>query len=220
MKFVLIILNFFCWTSLYAQEQIDFVGSLNFGIEKRLSQSIHLTGLSSIKINQDLHEVGFFFLDVGAKYKYNNKVGINFNYRYAKRRNLDNGYDTRHFLYGDLDLNHSFRKWTMFSTHRFQAMFYSHIGDSYKRPVFYLRNQFGIKYRINYFWQPYIESELFTPMFRSEQALFNQYRISFGVSYTFNRDFKISIFEQAQHDINQVSRNTNFITALTGIFRW
>lgn len=202
------------------QNQIDLRGLFSLNVEKKITKRVSLTGIAASFLTNDFHEIGFAFFDAGLKYKITKNIGVNFNYRFMLKRNFENFYDNRPMLYGDVDFSKSFKRWTLGGTARFQGFFYSHIFDGYKSPVFYNRDKINIKYRINYYWQPFAELEFFLPLNHPVRKTIDQIRGSVGFCYTINDFVKVEVFERIQQQINRAPQNTYFLTAVNWSFRF
>jgi Protein of unknown function (DUF2490) len=219
MRWILIGALTICSLYAKAQNQTDFRGLFSLNLEKKVSKRVSFTGMAVTIATYDFQELGFIFFDTGIKCKLNKHFSTNFNYRFMFRRNLENFYDNRQILYGDLDYSRGYKRWTFGGTTRFQGLFYSRIFDGYKNPLFYNRTKANIKYRVNYYWQPFVETEFFTPLNHPIRKTVDQIRASVGFSYTFNDHIKVEFYEQLQQQINRAPHNTNFLTAINWYFR-
>ncbi len=220
MKTGLLCLLYFFSISVIAQNQIDFRGLLSVNVEKKVSKRVSLTVMTTAIATYDFQELGFAFFDAGVKCKLTKNFSTNFNYRFMLRRNLENFYDNRQIIYGDIDFSKSYKKWTFGGTARFQGLFYSHIFEGYKNPLVYNRTKVNAKYRINYYWQPFAEFEFFVPLNHPVRKTVDQLRGSLGFAYTINEKIKVEFYEQVQRQINRAPHNTYFLTAVNWYFRF
>lgn len=198
------------------QNQTDVREQTNIRVEHRFTQDFSMALMGAAILTNDLQELGFAYLDAGLGFKITPHWGVNANYRRLFRRNLYNAYDTRHLLYADLDFSKRLRnRWSVAGTFRFQAQFYNHIfQEGPQIPNYYARTRVGLRYRVNYYWQPFAESELFTPLFNPRRPYPDQIRASVGLVYTFNRYVRVEVYEQIQRQINASSQNLFFMTAI------
>ena len=220
MKRLLLCLLCFISLGISAQNQIDFRSLLSVNIEKKVSKRVSFTIMPAAYATNDLQELGFAFLDAGIKCKLTKNFSTNFNYRFMLRRNLENFYDNRHIIYGDIDFAKGHKRWSFGGTARFQSLFYSHIFEGYKTPLVYNRIKINVKYRVNYYWQPFTEFEFFVPLDHPVRKTVDQLRGSLGVAYTINNKIKVEVYEQIQQQINRAPHNTYFLTAINWYFRF
>jgi len=201
---------------LRAQGQIDFREQTNIRAEHRFTQDFSMAVMTAAILTNNFQEVGFAYFDGGLGYKITPNLGVNANYRLLYRRNLYNAYDKRHVIYADLDYSRSLPgRWSFAGTFRLQGQFFNHLFTEGPRPPnFYARTRIGLRYKINYYWQPFIESELFTPLIRPKSPFPDQVRASLGLTYTFNRYIRVEIYEQLQQQINATTNNIFFLTAI------
>lgn len=212
---ILLLLYFFVYLAEnQAQNQIDFRALSALNIEKKLTSEWSLTTMLAGIMTYDMQELGFAWIDGGVKYKLSRNFGVNANYRLFYRRNLDNFYDRRQVLYADLDYAKSFGRWSLGGTARVQSFFYNHIIEGYRRPSVISRNRINLKYKLDYYWQFFAETEIFVPLNHPVRKRPDQIRGSLGLSRTFNRNFKLELYEQVQQIINRVPHNTNFLTGV------
>jgi hypothetical protein len=193
---------------------------MSLNIEKKISQGFSVTTMLSGIWNNDYRELGFAYTDWGLKYKLNRNFSINANYRWLKRRNLDNFYDDRHLVYADIDYSKSKRNWTWGGTFRFQGLYYSRLFESYKTPRWYWRSRINLKYKLNFYYSFFVESEMFLALNKNPAHLPNQWRCSLGFSRTINRYLKLELSEQLQRQVNVASPNMNFLTAMSVSYRF
>lgn len=201
------------------QGQVDVRALGSFNVEKRLDRSWSITGFVAGIATYDLHELGFAFADAGIKYRVRKGVSINVNYRYMLRRNLENFYDARQTVYGDLDLTQGLGRWTLTGTLRLQRLHYVKLFDAYRPPLSYLRVRGGLRYRLNYYWQTLIEGEIFTPLDHPTRDRPDQFRVMAGIAHTFNERWKVELYEQWQQQVNRPARDTYFLTAMNWYYR-
>lgn len=206
--------------ALKAQNQIDFRAMPSLNADVKLTRRLSITGLADGIFYNDYRELGFAFFDTGIKYKITRNFGVNGNYRYLLRRNLDNFYDQRHLLYFDLDVSKGYKRWSFGGTTRFQCEFFSRFIDSYHYPLAYNRSKVNAKYRINYYWQPFAEFEMFTPLNHPIRKTVDQVRFLLGFNYTFTEKVKVEVFFQVRQQINRAPKNTIYLTAMNWYFRF
>ena len=201
---------------LFAQSQIDFREQTNVRAEHRFTQDFAIALMGAAILTNDVQELGFAYLDGGLSYRITPNLAVNANYRLLLRRNLFNAYDRRHVLYADLDYSKGLPgPWMLTGTLRVQVQFYNHLFSEGPRPPnCYLRTRAGLRYKINYYWQPFAETELFTPLFRPQKPWPDQIRASLGIAHVFNRFVRVEIYEQLQQEINSNSHNIFFLTAI------
>jgi hypothetical protein len=203
-----------------AQNQVDFRGMFSLNFEKKITRRFSATAMANGILTYDYQELGFAFYDGGLKYKITRNFSTNANYRFMQRRNLDNFYDDRHLIYADIDFSKGFKRFTVGGTSRFQKEYYSRFIDSYRFPLAYNRSRVNLKYRANYYWQPFAEIEVFTPLNHPVRKKVDQLRFSLGFHYTFNENVNVEFFAQIRQQINRAPRNTIFLTAINWYFRF
>ncbi len=201
------------------QGQIDARALTSFNVEKRIDRSWSLTAFVAGIATYDWQELGFAFGDVGVKYRLRKGISLNANYRYMERRNLENFYDVRQTVYCDLDLSEAIGRWSITGTIRAQRLHYVKLFDGYRPPISYVRLRAGLRYRMNYYWQPLIEGEIFQPLDHPARRIIDQFRVMAGIGHTFNERWKVEFYEQWQQQTNRPARDTYFLTAMNWYYR-
>lgn len=219
MRLPAIVIMAIVWQACIGQGQIDVRALGSFNVEKRIDRNWSLTGFVAGIATYDLHELGFAFADAGVKYRLRRGISLNANYRYMERRNLENAYDVRQTIYLDLDLSQNFGRWSLTSTLRAQRLHYVHLFDGYRPPLSYLRVRAGLRYRIDYYWQPLAEVEFFQPIDHPVRRSVDQYRVLLGIGHTFNERWKVEVYEQRQQQIGRAGPDTYYLTAMNWYYR-
>jgi len=213
-KLKLVIFSVLLPILVFSQNQTDFRGMFSINLEKKITQRLSITAMANGILTYDFQELGFAFYDGGVRYKISKIFSTNANYRFMQRLNLENFYDDRHLLYGDIDFSKNIGKWAIGGTARFQTQFFSAFSDSYHYPLAYNRSKINLKYKVNYYWHPFAEIELFTPLNHPTRKNVDQVRASLGFHYTFNDYLNVEFFAQIRQQINRAPRNTIFLTAV------
>jgi hypothetical protein len=202
-----------------AQELVDVRALTSVNLEKRIDRSLSITGFAAMIATNDLHEAGFAFGDVGVKYRILRGVSMNANYRYMLRRNLENFYDVRQVIYADLDLSKSLGHWTVGGTVRAQRLHYVKLFDGFRPPLTYVRMRANLSYKLNYYWQPMVECEVFQPLDHPSRRGIDQFRVMAGITHTFNDRLRVEFYEQWQQQVARALNNTYFLTAMNWYYR-
>lgn len=214
MRLIAILLLLICTRVLSGQAQIDFRGQPLLSIEKMITPRWSATFLGAALQTYDFQETGFLWGDLGVKWDLNQRISLRGAYRLMYRRNLDNFYDRRQVLYADLAWSRWRRGWNFGAGVRVQSLFYNHIVEGYRRPSVYGRYRASLRYKINYYWQPFTEMEVFVPFNHPTRTGPDQFRIAFGLTRTINKHFKIQLYEQWRQEIFRGQNDTFFVTGL------
>lgn len=200
--------------------QTDFRGTLLIHVEKKISSAWSATFMGAGTLTYDFQELGFAWADVGIKYRISRHLGVNLNYRPLLSRNLRNYYRLRQILYADIDFSWNRRRWSFGGTARMQQSGFTDFFESGRSARWYSRNKINVRYKVDYYWQPFAEAELFIPVNHPTRKRPDQWRFGIGVFYTINRNLKVELSEQIQQQINRAPQNINYLTALNWFYRF
>lgn len=192
-------------------QQKDFTGLSGITLSKNISRAWDVSLGTQAMFNQNLHELWFAFLDGSVGFRIKRNLNTELHVRAIQFRQLDNTYSQRNLFYHTLTWSKSLGRWGVGLRNRVQQLVYGeHFNDGFKGPVWYNRNRVAIRYRINYFWSPYISMEGLVPLNHVRRKGFDQYRIATGVSYTRNDFVRFDIFYQIQQQLQRSAGNSTF----------
>ncbi len=201
-------------------QQRDFVGLTGINVSKILSRSWDVSLGAQTMFNQNLSELWIGFGDVSVGYKINRNLQTELHYRSIRFRTLENDYEKRSLFYHTLTYYKSFGKFSFSIRNRLQQLVYGeHFNDSYRGPRWYNRDKFQLKYRINYYWAPFISTELFYPLNHPTRKNLDQYRAAIGISYSWSDNFRLEPYYQLQQQIHRVRNNANFLIGINAIIK-
>ncbi|MEO8146917.1 MAG: DUF2490 domain-containing protein [Bacteroidia bacterium] len=196
-------------------QQKDFEGIFSINLEKKISRSFSIGVLQQNAFNQNLNELGYWFLEAGLDYRLTRNFTLSGAYRYMERRNRGNFYHTRQLLIGDFTYSKSVKRFSFSMRARFQNMYYGDLLETdYRAPKLYNRDRFTLRYKINYYLAPYISTEIFFPLNNPVNKSMNQVRGTIGFFYQFNERFKTEIYYQVQQQLNVKNKYTYYVLSL------
>ncbi len=192
-------------------QQQDFVLQPGFSVTKNLNRAWDLSFGSQFSLNQNARELWFAFGDASIGYRLNRNLNIELHAREIQYRQLDNSYRARHLFYNTITYSKGLGKWSLSVRNRIQQLVYGeHFSDSFKGPIWYNRNRIAIRYKINYFWSPYVSTECMLPLNRPNRKSIDQLRVAAGMSYTFNEYIRTDLYYQLQQQLARSSGNDSF----------
>jgi len=193
-----------------AQQQ-DFVIQPGFSLTKNVNRAWDLSIGTQFSFNQNAQELWFAFGDAAIGYRLNRNLNIELHAREIQYRQLDNSYRARHLFYNTITYSKGFGKWSLSVRNRLQQLVYGeHFSDSFKGPVWYNRNRLALRYKINYYWSPYISTECMLPLNRPNRKSIDQFRLAAGVSYTLNEYIRTDLYYQLQQQLARSSGNDSY----------
>ncbi len=201
------------------QKDAVFWGGVNF--EKKLSKRFSVSLFNQYALNQNLAELGYYFFDVGINFKYNDHVSLSGNYRLSEIRNLDNFYNDRQVLYGDLSYSKGFGNFSFALRTRYQQSYYGLSfteSENYKRNKNFSRNKITIKYKLNRIYSFYISGEQYYRWNNKNRT--EAWRSGIGVYYQFNLYNRIELYYLIQQQVNLKNPQTDYISGITYYYKF
>lgn len=195
------------------QRDMQAMGSIN--ASHAFNQSWSFSIMAQALLNQNLSELWIANGDIGVGYQFNSNWKAEMHFRAIKFRTPDNDYQNRNLIYNTLTYTNSWGKWSIALRNRLQQLTYEdHFNDSFKGPLWYNRDRLTLKYRIDYYWAPYLSLETFVPLNHSTRSGIDQWRYAAGVVRTFNDRFKIDLRYQIQNQLQRSVHRINYLTAI------
>lgn len=200
--------------SLSAQQD-DFGASLGLSLEKSVSRSITFSLANRNLFNQNLAEWWIAAVDAGVEYKLVRGLSTSLHYRNIRFRNQDNVYEPRNLFYHTIGYSLNHEKWSFALRQRTQSLVYGeHFNDTYRGPRWYSRTRAQIRYRINYYWQPFFQFEWFKPLNHPSRSGIDQVRYTGGLSYTWNEKWSLDFLFQNMRQLARKSNNRMYLVGL------
>ncbi|HYV91639.1 MAG TPA: DUF2490 domain-containing protein [Chitinophagales bacterium] len=201
-------------------QQKDFQGIVGLGLEKKISPSFSFTLYNQELFNQNLAELGSGFIDAGITYKLNRNLSFGASYRFVQQRDLNNIYQARQMIYGDVTCSKGFKKFSASLRARIQNSYYPLvINETKQTSIAYNRDRLTIRYRYNYYFAPFVYGELWYPVNHPTHDKVDRVRGALGFYYTFNEHFKTELYYSITQELNHSNKKTNYAIGIASYFR-
>lgn len=206
---------FFCHSKQLQAQTRDAGLWTSASFETKIIKKLTLAVSQEIRLNENMTEVGTIFSDAGLTYKLSKNFKVGLNYRFIKKREINNLYSTRHRGYIDIKY--------LKKNKPFEFQFRSRIQDEYSDigkasdggiPEYYLRNKLSVSLDLDKAFSPYGAIELFSPLNYQRNIVFDNVRVSAGLSYSISKHHKIDAFYLIQKELNTSEPETEYILGL------
>jgi hypothetical protein len=175
----------------HAQEK-DFQTWNSIGLKKSITKKLDLTLSQELRLRYNSTRLRTSFTDIGLNYEVINNLDVGISYRFIISPGA-----VAHRAYSDVSYKYSLNKWS------FQARIrYQHQVEINTFAKNYFRPKVTIDYNINKKWEPYISAELFYRAAYYKGDLFDEYRLSAGIAYDFNKRHSIKGFYLLNQEFN------------------
>lgn len=210
----LIIVFLFCSQ---AKAQVKDAGLwLNFTIEKKFSKKIIAEISQELRFNENISELGTAFTEIGGGYKFNKKFTAGLYYRYIQKRQLNDYYLNSHRWFVDISYKRKIKKISFTLRQRVQAQVRAiETSSESKLPEYYMRTKLSIKFDLNKRYAPFIAGEIFYPVFNGEDLLIDNYRVSAGLDFEFNKRHSVTLFYMINTEVNVNDPWTDYISGVS-----
>ena len=213
--FFLLVLSsgfFFCTPANGQNKDAGLWTSLNF--EAKLVKKLSFNLSQEFRFNENITELGTLFTDAGLEYKLNKHFRVAADYRFIKKRSVDNFYIARHRLYADLKYEIKFKPIQMqIRTRLSNSAEFSRSSEGGDLE-YYLRNKLSLKWDLEKPFTPYFSVELFSPLNYPRYSVFDNIRSVAGIEYDFSKHHKIDVFYMIQKEMNVSDPETDFVVGL------
>ncbi|MBC7865547.1 MAG: DUF2490 domain-containing protein [Bacteroidia bacterium] len=207
-------LIFFFFPLLFLGQYNDAGLWLNANVEKKLLKDLSVSFNPTVRFNENVTELGQWFLDQGLSYKLNKRLRVSVNYRYSQKRKLDDTYANRHRFYADLTYKMKLGKIALSYRLRGQdqyAEIYSR--EKGRTPSMAIRNKLQAKYASDTKFEPFLSAELWYGI-TNKISQFNNVRVVGGTDYELNKYSSITLSYIFQKEFAVKNPETDFIFSL------
>lgn len=212
----LAVLIFLLAANAAAKAQVSDAGLwASLTVEKKLTQRLSVGITGELRFNENISELSTIFTDLGLGYNFfkDELLGVSVNYRYIRRKNVEDFYMGRHRWYTDVVLKKKFGKLVPSWRIRFQSQFRDpETSDAAWNAEYYLRNRLQLKLDMEKKYRPYIGAELYTQADGFE-FMSDNIRLTAGVDYSFNERSILGLgyLIDREFNVNDPARNYNIV---------
>jgi hypothetical protein len=187
---------------------------VNANVEKKLVKGLSITFNPTLRFNENVTELGQWFLDQGLSYKVNKHFRVAVNYRYSQKKKLDNTYANRHRFYADLNYKVKLNKITVSYRVRCQDQYTEpYRSEKGQVPAMAIRNKLQVKYSTDGKYQPFLSAELWYGI-TNKIRQFNNLRIVGGTDYELDKYSSVTLSYIYQKAFAVKNPETDFIFSL------
>ncbi|MBP9797258.1 MAG: DUF2490 domain-containing protein [Chitinophagales bacterium] len=221
MKTISFYLLFSLFLTTVSAQQNDAVGSLAIQLEKKITPSFSASFYNQYAFNENYSEVGYALFDLGLNYRLNSNFTVGINYRILSLKNLENNYDQRQFLYGDVAWSKNKGDFTLNIRSRYLTKYYgTHFAENenFRVNKHYLRNKVLLKYELNYTYSVFVSTE---QIYRLDHLYkTEQWRYAGGLNYRINTRNRLQLSYSISQQVNKKAPDRNYTTGLTYYYKF
>lgn len=187
----------------------------NITIEKKLNKDFTLHLSEELRFNENLGELGTVFTDAGLEYKLIKNLNVSANYRFIRKKRVDDFYTTRHRWYLDALYRYKFKKMIFTLRERYQSQMIRTENDEKDiSPEYYLRSKLTMRYDFDKKYRPFISFELFYQLNNPGGNQLDNLRYAAGVDYEINNIHTVDLFYIINKEINVSNPLTEYIIGI------
>lgn len=216
-SYFLFLILFFVPGLLPLVAQVNDAGMwIGLDLEKKLGNGLTLQFSDEIRMNENISEVGTWFNEIGLDYKINKMISASIAYRLIQKRRVDDSYSTRHRYLINLNFKEKFGNFNFTFRTRYQSQYTDVLSsENGKSPDNYVRTRMVVKYDANRKYTPFLSGETFFYLNHPEGVVFDNYRVSGGISYEWNKKSSLNLGYMMDREINVSDPWTNYIITLS-----
>jgi hypothetical protein len=215
-KRLLLICSLLIITSVKIYGQVNDAGLwASINIDKKLSSKFSIGFSEEVRFNENISEVGTVFSEIAAGWKFNKFFSASAGYRFILKRDASDFYSKRHRFLINVNAKIKKGRFNLAARARFQSQ-YSDVysSDQGATPADYLRTRVTVKYEPDKKYTPFLSAETFFHLNNADGILFDNYRISGGIEYAFNKKYALDFYYLLDREINVNNAWTSYITGI------
>jgi hypothetical protein len=182
----------------------DFQTWNSIALEKKVTKKLDISISQELRLRDNSSELNSTFTDAGFTYEALKNFNIGLYYRLII---MSDG--IAHRAYIDVSFKHQISKWTAQARIRLQ-----HQEEKNELAENYIRPKVSLTYKINKKWQPYVSGELFYHARYFKSSLFDEYRLTAGCNYNFNKRNSIKFFYLFDQEFNVNAAEQSHVTGI------
>lgn len=202
-------------------QQSDAVFTSGISVEKKITRTWSASTFIQSGFNENYSELGYLLIDGGLGLRLNREWSLEGHYRYGSVRNVANSYDTRQYIYGDVQYVKGIGDFTLIARSRCMVKTYGlYISDEnqYRDNKHFLRNRIQLKYDLGPYSDIFLATEQVYRLDDHNES--EQFRFSGGYNYTFNVHHRIQLQYTVAQQVNKKAPDTDYITGVTYYFKF
>ena len=190
-------------------------------LQTDISKRFNVDANVELRFNENISELGTIYGETSLGYKFNKSLEFSAGYRLIGKRRLDDSYSARHRMLFNVSYRKKIKKITTTFRVRYQTQF-TDINRSadWRVPEEYLRTKIAIKYDTDKKWTPFFSGESFYRIGVDPGIVFNEYRLSAGVDYDFNKKSGITLAYIFDREVQVEDPWTNYVVSLGWKYRF
>ncbi|MBL4715861.1 MAG: DUF2490 domain-containing protein [Bacteroidia bacterium] len=185
------------------------------GIEKKITQTLSINFENSIRLNENYGKVGIILHDLRISYNVSNSIRVAANYRFSKKKRIDDFYNSRHRYYFTMSFKQKMGALDLTYRTRFQSQYTSfYSSETGIIPENLFRNKLTIAYSTGKPYKPFIATEMFYQLNNPIANEFSKVRYVGGIDYTLNKMNRIRFFYLFQKEINAINPLSLYVAGI------
>jgi len=191
----------------------DFAFWPGMKFSKNLPNKFSLTLWTQVRITSNATRPMNYFNDLCLSYRINKRLVVEGAYVNVENRNVDNTLSMQHQFYTDLiwkpKVAHSLHFKYM---PQFQVMYTDYnSSETGKVPDYFVRNKFGLDYKINKKFHPFCFVESRHYLNKETPGKLNRMRYSMGVNIKISKHNNFDVYYMIQQEKNLINPTTLYI---------
>jgi len=218
-NFLTLFILFF--SALFTQAQVNDAGLwASINLEKSFNKKFTVALSEELRFNENISELGTFFTEVSAEYKFWKFLYVSAGYRFINKKSLDDSYSKRHRFLVNLNLKKKFNNFNTSLRIRYQSQFSDiESSDDASVPDNYIRTKLTGKYNSAKRIVPYITAESFFHLNNPEGVLIDNLRFSAGAEYEFSKRSMFDLGYLIDKEIMVNDPWTSYIIAVSWTYK-
>jgi len=203
-----LLLTLLIWSNFILGQTSDAELWSGISIRKKITRKVSVNIEEQVRINNNISSVKSVFSDLSVLYRFNKSFRLSGNYRYINRGSNTGINRVAHRFYADMRILFKANPLIFIYRNRFSTEnAIKTNGNGYKREN-YERNKLEVKFDIHKRFNPYVASELYYYLGKSE---FRKVRYTAGIDLDLKNRNELSLFYRIQREFNVKNPEYSYI---------
>lgn len=200
---------FLSLVSIFSHSQKSDFG-IYYGLESeiRLVKKLELDIEANVRTLENASRINQMYLEPGLTYKLNKYFSVGAGYRFSEFIQGDDKFHPRHRWFANIKGKASAGAFQISGRLRFQQTYRTYIkNESVRNPYENVRFKLKTLYKTPSFpVNPYLATELYTPLFQEHEKIFNRRKYIAGAEYKISKKHAIELEYMFQEDFSAADK--------------
>ncbi len=204
-----------CLPFLGASQVNDFGIWTSISVGKALTKELSVSLAEDVRFYENASEISTIYTDAGVGYEINRHVDVELHYRFIRKKQLDDYYESRQRWYADVSYRYRTRYVDFIFRERYQSQYRQARSDRKTlSPESHLRSKITARADMDRPYRPYFSFEWNYQLNGVGGNTVDNLRYRVGADYKFNKTYALGLYYMINKEVNVVAPVTDYVVGV------